>query len=80
MKTSEEMYWAVLSCSKERTVQLHRCQKRERDVMCPRLGELQGVRQQVEEHNKGDTEETIESPTMKALEYHVKEVCILLSE
>lgn len=49
-------------------------------MMCLRLGELQGVGEQVEEHNKGDTEETVESPTMKALECHVKEVCMLFSK
>lgn len=34
----------------------------------------------MEEHNKVDSEETIESPMMKALEYHVKEVCMLFSK
>lgn len=29
--------------------------------MCLRLGELQGVGEQMEEHNKGDTEETVGS-------------------
>lgn len=42
--------------------------------MCLRLGELPGVREQVEEHNKDDTKETVESPMLKALEYYVKEV------
>lgn len=46
------MYWAVLGYSKERTIYVHKRQKRGKGVTCPRIGKSQGVRRQVEEQEK----------------------------